>query len=62
MVIFLQAGFHAVEAVKLDEAGAHELVVILICAKTDLGGFQLGEVLLDLLFGGAVREIAWLLY
>jgi hypothetical protein len=59
VVVLLQTGLHAVEAVELDEACAHELVVALVCAQTDLGWVELFEVLGDGLFGCGVREVAW---
>jgi hypothetical protein len=58
VVVLLQARLHAVEAVELDEAGAHELLVALVCSESDLGGVQLGKVLCDGLFGGGVRKVA----
>ena len=59
MVILLQAGLHAVEAIKLDKTCAHEFVCTFVSAEADLGGFDLCEVLFDLLFGGAVGQVAW---
>jgi hypothetical protein len=37
VVVLLQAGFHAVEAVEFHEAGAHELLGTLVCAQADVG-------------------------
>jgi hypothetical protein len=45
VVVLLQARLHSVEAVELDEAGAHKLLVSFVCAQADLGRVQLGEVL-----------------
>ena len=60
MVVLLQARLHAIKAVELDETSAHELFCTLVVAHADLVGFDLCEVLFDLLFGGAVGEVAWL--
>lgn len=59
VVVLLETLLHAVVAVELDETGAHELVCALVCAETDLGRFDLREVLLDLLLGRGVGKIAW---
>lgn len=59
VVVLLQRCLHAVEAVELNEAGAHELVGALVCAQADLGRLDFGKVLLDLLFCGGVRKVAW---
>jgi hypothetical protein len=58
VVVLLQCCLHAVETVELNEASAHKLVGALVCAQTNLGRLDLGEVLLDLLLGRCVREIA----
>ena len=59
VVVLLKTLLHAVVAVELDEAGAHEFVCALVCAETDLGGLDLREVLLDLLLGRGVGKVAW---
>jgi hypothetical protein len=59
VVVLLEALLHAVVAIELDEAGAHELICALVCAETDLGGLDLREVLLDLLLGRGVGKVAW---
>jgi hypothetical protein len=59
-VVFLQRGLHFVEALKFDEAGAHELVGALVGAHADLEGLEFFEVGLDHFFGGGVGEVAWI--
>lgn len=59
MVVLLQARHHAVESIKLNKACTHELVATLVCTQTNLAGLDLFEVLLDLLLGCRVREVAW---
>lgn len=59
VVVLLQGSLHTVEAVEFDETGAHELVGALVCAQTDLGRLNLGEVLLNLLLCGGVGEVAY---
>lgn len=59
MVVFLQACLHAVKAVELDKACTHELVGALVRAEPDLSGLDFGEVLVNLLLGGAVWKIAY---
>ena len=58
VVVFLQSSLHAVEALKLDEAGAHELVVLFVRAHTNLEGFELGEMCFNRFFGGGEGEVA----
>lgn len=58
VVVLLQAGLHAVEAVEFDETCAHELVCAFVGAEADLGGLDLCKVLLDLLFRCTVGEVS----
>lgn len=58
MVVLLQTSFHAVEAVELDEACAHELLGPFVCAQADFGWVELFEVRGDGLFGCRIREVA----
>jgi hypothetical protein len=58
VVVLLQACHHTVVAVEFDEAGAHELLCTLVCTETDVGRLDLFEMLLDLLFRGAVGKVA----
>lgn len=58
VVVLLETCLHAVETIKFDEAGTHELVGTLVCAQANLGRLNLCKVLLDLLLGGGVGEVA----
>jgi hypothetical protein len=58
VVVLLQAGLHAIKAVELDEAGAHELLGSFVCAQPDLGRVQLGEVLCNGFFRRGVGKVA----
>ena len=57
-MVLLQARHHTVVAVEFDEAGAHELLSALVCTETDVGGLDLFEMLLDLLFRSTVGKVA----
>lgn len=57
-MILLQCCLHAIEAVKFDEASAHKLVGTLVCAQTDFGWLDFGEMLLDLLLSCGIGEVA----
>jgi hypothetical protein len=59
VVVLLQTRLHAVEAVELDKARAHELFVILVVSETDVDWVQLGEVLGDGLLRRGVRQVTW---
>jgi hypothetical protein len=59
VVEFGQRRVHVVEALKLDEAGAHELLVAFVGAHAELEGLEFGEVGFDGLFGSAEGEVAW---
>jgi len=58
VVVLFQARLHAVEAVELEETGAHELLGALVCSEADVCGVEFGEVLGDGLFGRGVRKVA----
>jgi len=47
MMVLFQTRLHAVKAVELDEARAHELFVIFVVSQTDIDRVQLREVLGD---------------
>ena len=59
MMVFLEADFHLVVACELDESGAHELFCALVCAHANVDGFDFFKVRFQLLFCGAVGEVAW---
>jgi len=58
VVVFLQRCLHAVETLKFDEAGAHELVVLLVRAHADLERLDFLEVGFDSFLGGGEGEVA----
>ena len=58
VMVLHQRGLHVVVALELDETAAHGLAGVLVCAKADFEGLELGEMLFDLLFRGAEGKIA----
>lgn len=54
----MQRCLHAVETLKFDEAGAHELVVLLVRAHADLERLDFLEVGFDSFLGGGEGEVA----
>jgi hypothetical protein len=58
VVVLLQAGFHAVEAIELKETGAHKLLASFVRAQADIGRVELGEVFGDRLLRSSIRKIA----